>query len=123
MKGFNPRDLAIKNSIASLEQFCILALTDFIYEIISCAFSSTYCFISIVVGTPKTSNADNAESINEYFCFSVKLLKHSRKIFGYTEAYSAAGETWFGWWLVEHYLPYHVNRPDGCGLGEPARGG
>jgi len=39
-----------------------------------------------------------------------------------TEAYSAAGETWFGWWLVEHYLPYHVNRPNSCGLGEPARG-
>ena len=38
------------------------------------------------------------------------------------EAYSAAGETWFGWWLVEHYLSYHVNRPNGCGLGEPARG-
>ena len=38
------------------------------------------------------------------------------------EAYSAAGKTWFGWWLVEHYLPYHVNRPDGCGLGEPTRG-
>ena len=41
---------------------------------------------------------------------------------GYTEAYSAAGKTWFGWWLVEHYLPYHVNRPNGCGLGEPTRG-
>ena len=38
------------------------------------------------------------------------------------EAYSAAGKTWFGWWLVEHYLPYHVNCPDGCGLGEPTRG-
>ena len=38
------------------------------------------------------------------------------------EAYSAAGETWFGWWLVEHYFSYHVNCPDGCGLGEPARG-
>ncbi len=40
----------------------------------------------------------------------------------YVEAYSAAGKTWFGWWLVEHYLPYHVNCPDGCGLGEPTRG-
>ena len=39
------------------------------------------------------------------------------------EAYSVAGETWFGWWLVEHYSSYHVDCPDGCGLGEPARGG
>ena len=46
---------------------------------------------------------------------------HKTQLF-HKEAYSAAGETWFGWWLVEHYLPYHVNRPDGCGLGEPARG-
>ena len=38
------------------------------------------------------------------------------------EAYSAAGEMGFGWWLVEHYFSYHVNRPDGCGLGEPTRG-
>ena len=39
------------------------------------------------------------------------------------EAYSVAGEIGFGWWLVEHYLPYHVDCPDGCGLGEPTRGG
>ena len=39
------------------------------------------------------------------------------------EAYSAAGEMGFGWWLVEHYLSYHVDCPDGCGLGEPTRGG
>ena len=39
------------------------------------------------------------------------------------EAYSAAGKTWFGWWLVEHYFSYHVNCPDSCGSGEPARGG
>ena len=39
------------------------------------------------------------------------------------EAYSVAGEIGFGWWLVEHYFSYHVNCPDGCGLGEPARGG
>ena len=38
------------------------------------------------------------------------------------EAYSAAGGMGFGWWLVEHYLSYHVDCPDGCGLGEPARG-
>ena len=40
----------------------------------------------------------------------------------YTEAYSVAGEIGFSWWLVEHYSAYHVNCPDGCGLGEPARG-
>ena len=40
----------------------------------------------------------------------------------FSEAYSAAGEMGFGWWLVEHYLPYHVNCPDGCDSGEPARG-
>ena len=39
------------------------------------------------------------------------------------EAYSVAGEIGFGWWLVEHYLPYHVNRPNSCRLGESARGG
>ena len=38
------------------------------------------------------------------------------------EAYSAAGKTWFGWWLVEHYFSYHVDCPDGCDSGEPARG-
>jgi len=38
------------------------------------------------------------------------------------EAYSVAGEIGFGWWLVEHYLPYHVDCPNGCGLGEPTRG-
>ena len=41
-----------------------------------------YCFVSIVVGN--CSEVFNAESINRYFCFFVKLfLKHSRKIFGY----------------------------------------
>ena len=38
------------------------------------------------------------------------------------EAYSAAGKTWFGWWLVEHYFSYHIDCPDGCVSGEPARG-
>ena len=38
----------------------------------------------------------------------------------FKEAYSDAG---FGWWLVEHYLSYHVDCPDGCGLEEPTRGG
>ena len=40
----------------------------------------------------------------------------------YQEAYSAAGEIGFGWWLVEHYSAYHVDCPDGCGLGESTRG-
>ena len=40
----------------------------------------------------------------------------------FIEAYSAAGKTWFGWWLVEHYFSYHVDCPDGCGLGETAGG-
>ena len=38
------------------------------------------------------------------------------------EAYSVAGEIGFSWWLVEHYLSYHVNCPDGFVSGEPARG-
>ena len=38
------------------------------------------------------------------------------------EAYSVAGEIGFGWWLVEHYLSYHIDCPDGCDSGEPARG-
>ena len=38
------------------------------------------------------------------------------------EAYSAAGEMGFGWWLVEHYLPYHVDCPNSCGLGESTGG-
>ena len=46
----------------------------------------------------------------------------SRETWVMLEAYSAAGKTWFGWWLVEHYLPYHVDCPNSCGLGEPARG-
>lgn len=44
-----------------------------------------------------------------------------RKLLTY-EAYSAAGKTWFGWWLVEHYFSYHIDCPDGCDSGEPARG-
>ena len=43
-------------------------------------------------------------------------------IIGIIEAYSAAGKTWFGWWLVEHYFSYHVDCPDGCVSGEPAGG-
>ena len=38
------------------------------------------------------------------------------------EAYSAAGEIGFGWWLVEHYFSYHIDCPDGCDSGESARG-
>ena len=39
-----------------------------------------------------------------------------------SEAYSVAGEIGVSWWLVEHYSAYHVNCPDGCVSGEPARG-
>ena len=48
------------------------------------------------------------------------LVFHVKHLFH--EAYSAAGKTWFGWWLVEHYFSYHVDCPDGCGLGETAGG-
>jgi len=48
------------------------------------------------------------------------IMSHQPKII--TEAYSVAGEMGFGWWLVEHYFSYHVDCPDGCGLGEPAGG-
>ena len=48
---------------------------------------------------------------------SIKLREHV-----YLEAYSAAGGMGFGWWLVEHYLSYHVDCPDGCGLGGDGRG-
>ena len=39
-----------------------------------------------------------------------------------SEAYSVAGEIGFSWWLVEHYSAYHIDCPDGCVSGEPARG-
>ena len=45
-------------------------------------------------------------------------IGHNAKL----EVYSAAGEMGFGWWLVEHYLSYHVNCPDGCDSGESTRG-
>ena len=64
-----------------------------------------------------THNAGNVATVS-----GRKLLKPVIIGISRTEVYSVAGETWFGWWLVEHYLPYHVNRPDGCGLGEPTRG-
>ena len=51
-----------------------------------------------------------------------KLLKPVIIGISRTEVYSVAGEMGFSWWLVEHYLSYHVNCPDGCGLEEPARG-
>ena len=51
-----------------------------------------------------------------------KLLKPVIIGISRTEVYSVAGEMGFGWWLVEHYLSYHVNCPDGCVSGEPARG-
>ena len=43
-------------------------------------------------------------------------------MFNNKEAYSVAGGMGFGWWLVEHYLSYHVDCLNGCGLGEPTRG-
>ena len=52
----------------------------------------------------------------------VKITEITIPVITHNEAYSAAGKTWFGWWLVEHYFSYHVNCPDGCGLGEPTRG-
>ena len=52
-----------------------------------------------------------------------KLLKPVIIGISRTEVYSVAGEMGFGWWLVEHYFSYHVNRPDGCVSGEPAGGG
>ena len=38
------------------------------------------------------------------------------RIFVQQEAYSVAGETEFGWWSIDHYLSYHIDCPDGCGL-------
>ena len=64
-----------------------------------------------------THNAGNVANVS-----GRKLLKPVIIGISRTEVYSVAGETWFGWWLVEHYLPYHVNRPDGCVSGEPTRG-
>ena len=51
-----------------------------------------------------------------------KLLKPVIIGISRTEVYSVAGETGFGWWLVEHYLSYHVNCPNGCDSGEPTTG-
>ena len=51
-----------------------------------------------------------------------KIRKKMLSSLSFLEAYSAAGGMGFGWWLVEHYLSYHVNCPDGCGLGESTRG-
>ena len=51
-----------------------------------------------------------------------KIIGNTGYIITNNEAYSAAGEMGFGWWLVEHYFSYHVNCPDGCVSGEPARG-
>ena len=52
----------------------------------------------------------------------VAILSQDYSAWEHLEAYSAAGKTWFGWWLVEHYFPYHIDCPDGCDSGEPARG-
>jgi len=52
---------------------------------------------------------------------AIRLSKENEYL-GVLEAYSAAGEIGFSWWLVEHYLPYHVNCPNSCDSGEPTRG-
>ena len=67
------------------------------------------------------------ENRTKFFDVIVPILPFSTSYNAYEyltqlEAYSAAGEMRFGWWLVEHYLSYHVNCPDGCVSGEPARG-
>ena len=65
-----------------------------------------------------THNAGNVADVS-----GRKLLKPVIIGISRTEVYSVAGEMGFCWWLVEHYLSYHVNCPDGCcGLGEPTRG-
>ena len=64
-----------------------------------------------------THNAGNVATVS-----GRKLLKPVIIGISRTEVYSVAGEMGFGWWLVERYFSYHVNCPDGCGLGEPARG-
>ena len=64
------------------------------------------------------------------FAFAVLFIMklHKQMMFSmigqksYLEAYSVAGEIGFSWWLVEHYSAYHIDCPDGCVSGEPARG-
>ena len=65
-----------------------------------------------------THNAGNVATVS-----GRKLLKPVIIGISRTEVYSVAGEIGFDWWLVEHYLSYHVNCPNGCGLGETAGGG
>ena len=81
------------------------------------SFEGTVIMTDIVDFPEKAKEilAPNAADFPESFDDYLRLIQEQ-------EAYSAAGETWFGWWLVEHYLPYHVNRPNSCRLGEPARG-
>ena len=64
------------------------------------------------------------ENRTKFFDFIVPIIPFStsRNAYEYLEAYSAAGEIGFSWWLVEHYSAYHVNCPDGCDSGEPTRG-
>ena len=68
----------------------------------------------------------NATTMNDMFMsafyFNGDISRWNTSRVTNMEAYSAAGEMRFGWWLVEHYLSYHVNCPDGCVSGEPARG-
>ena len=63
-----------------------------------------------------------AYSIHHFLRKTTEKTKALDQIASYIEAYSAAGEIGFSWWLVEHYLSYHINCPDGCDSGEPARG-
>ena len=58
-----------------------------------------------------------------YICSPTERTGILEITISFMEAYSAAGKTWFGWWLVEHYFSYHVDCPDGCVSGEPAGGG
>ena len=51
----------------------------------------------------------------------VRLLRKIAVV-GIVEAYSAAGKTWFGWWLVEHYLSYHVKLPGWLWIGGAYKG-
>ena len=69
----------------------------------------------------KVSTGTVEKLIVEKALVAMYFSHHARRI--NREAYSAAGEMGFGWWLVEHYFSYHVDCLDGCGLGEPARGG
>ena len=74
------------------------------------------------------SDDEFEESVGVFYQRWSKLADHmladpELNMYLYVEAYSAAGETGFGWWLVEHYFSYHIDCPDGCDSGESTRGG